>query len=96
MDVRGVGASPDVLRLTQNGARSERTSPRQERNEGLDGIAFSSEASELALARNLEPEASQADVRSERIEQARQNLERGVQQVNAVLQAVARRISPYI
>lgn len=62
-----------------------------------DSVAISGKAEQAAeVQRVLSLAAEDSEVRQARVEEARQHLEQGIQTVNAVLEAVAGRLTRFI
>ena len=78
-------------------SRGTRTSERAAETKNVDSVVVSDKAEQAAEVRRIvELSAQDSEVRQERVEQARTNLEEGIQDINDVLTIVASRLSPLV
>lgn len=93
LGINGIIGLPEGTSSTQASERSRRV---ETQNVGSrDAVAISPEAREAAnLSRLLRENEQSAEIRQERVEQAKQNLEQGTYKIIDVLKVVASRIAP--
>lgn len=94
--IAGIGNAAEPLETRQTRSRAQRgaadTPPAS-----TDGIAFSEESLKAASAAKAAAQSdTQANIRKERIEQARENIAKGVYQMQDVVEQVAARLTPYL
>ncbi len=93
----GGGVSAEPVRLAEANGRPRRLEPGTADANGQDGVRISDDARQASeVQRFVEAAKADPEVRQERVEQARAQLEQGVHSVNDVLEAVAGRLSRYV
>lgn len=93
--IQGIGGFPLPPNTSLNGVRGN--GAERPVSPARDGVAISGEA-QLAshLAQLVERTQQSQEMREERVEQARANLEQGLYKMNEMVRVVASRISAYI
>ncbi len=92
--IQGLGGPQEPRPDRPASVRDNRPSSSAESEKSSDGVVISSEAqAAAAVARTIQLSANQAQVRSERVDEARASLERGDYRKPDVVQQVAERIS---
>lgn len=93
----GGGVSAEPARLAEANGRPRRLEPGTTDASDRDGVRISDDARQASeVQRFVEAAKADPEVRQERVEQARAQLEQGVNSVNDVLEAVAGRLSRYV
>ncbi len=92
--IQGIGGVPEPRPERPANVRDNRPSPSADQDQSSDGVVISSEAqAAAAVTRIIQASTDQQEVRPERVEEARQSIERGDFQKPEVVRAVAERIS---
>ena len=95
LGINGIIGLPDTNSSTQASERSRRLETQAPG--ARDDVAISPEAREAAKITNMLRESEQsAEIRQERVEQAKQSIEQGAYKVIDVIKIVASRIAPTV
>lgn len=90
--IQGIGGTPEPRPSRSSGVRDNRPGPSADQDTASDGVVISSEAqAAAALTKTLQPGVG--DVRTERVEAARQAIERGDYRRPDAVKVVAEKIS---
>lgn len=94
--IQGIGGVPEPRPDRPAGVRDDKKSPPAE-SKSSDGVVISSEAQAAAVvAKSIQAVQGQGDIRTDRVEEAREALDRGDHQKPDVVATVAERISKFL
>jgi anti-sigma28 factor (negative regulator of flagellin synthesis) len=92
--IQGIGGAQEPRPDRPSSVRDNRSSQSADSEKASDGVVISSEAqAAAAVAKTIQLSAEQAQVRLERVEAAKQSLERGDYRSPDVVNVVAERIN---
>lgn len=93
--IQGIGGVPEPVGPKQGAGKAKETE--KANTASSDGVSISpqaAQAAEVQVVLNLASEVS--EIRLERVEQARENIEKGTYKVQDVVRQVAARLTQYI
>ena len=92
--IQGIGGVPEPKPERQANVRNDKQSPPAKSEKASDGVVISSEAQAAAVvAKSIQAAQSQPEVRADRVEEAKQAIERGDYKKPEVVATVADRVS---
>lgn len=92
--IQGIGGVPEPRPERPSGVRDNRSNPSADQEASSDGVVISSEAqAAAAVTRIIQATTDESQVRADRVEEARQSIERGDYRRPDVVRTVAERIS---
>jgi len=94
LSIQGVGGVPEPTGPKQGSSKAKDT---EKAPASSDGVSISSEAAQAAeVITAISASAKNSEIRQERVEAARQNIESGAYKVQDVVRQVAERLTKYV